>query len=274
MLLLARQTNQLQRFTQALSYAVHPILVLVDTPSQIYDWLSENISSRSALLEENKKLNTESLLLKAKLQKLDVIEKENIRLHSLLESSFTLGEQFIAASLIRVKLDPFSHMVTADKGSRYKIYPGQAVLNADGVIGQVTKVLPLTASIILITDPNHAIPVEISRTGLRTIATGSGHANQLNLPYLPHNADIVKGDLLITSGLGGLYPRGYPVAHVSTLTPAVGQAFMYAQANTVAKIESSRELLLVWSQQQPIPLLPKNIEEPLAKPNKETNNAP
>ena len=231
----------------------------VDSPSRAYEWVTEAFSSNSHLQEENNRLKVEERLLKAKLQKYEAIEHENIRLQSLLGSSFKLGEQFIAASIIRTNLDSLSQQVVIDKGSRFNILNGQAAINDEGIVGQVVNVNPLSASIILITDPNHAIPVEISRTGLRTIATGNGDNNALNLPYLPHNSDIQLNDLLITSGMGGLYPKGYPVAKVIELAPAPGEAFMAAKAKTVANIESSREVLLVWSQQQPLPIL-SNID--------------
>lgn len=229
----------------------------VDSPANAYHWVTDTFSSHAQLLADNSRLKNERLLLKAKLQKLEAIEQENVRLQSLLGSSFKLGEQFLAASIIRTNLNPLTHQVVIDKGSRFKLYKNQAALTADGVIGQVIDVNPLSASIILLSDPNHAIPIEISRTGLRTIAIGSGNNDSINLPYLPHNSDIRIDDLLITSGMGGLYPKGYPVAKVSELAPAPGQAFMIAKAKTIAKIENSHEVLLVWSQQQPIPILSK-----------------
>ncbi|MEH6504605.1 MAG: rod shape-determining protein MreC [Cycloclasticus sp.] len=254
LLLLAQKTDYLQRVKDGLSLVVHPILVIVDLPAKTYDWLTENTRGRAAVLEENRELKSEALILKAKLQKFNAIEKENTRLHSLLESSFKIGEQFISASLIKVNLNPNTQQVVIDKGHRFDLHLGQPALNEDGVIGQIIEVRPQTSSIILITDPNHAIPVEINRTGLRTIATGNGSKNTINLPYLPHNADIKSGDLLTSSGLGGVFPKGYPVATVSKLTPLQGEAFMQAEATTIAKIDNTRELLLVWSNQEPIPL--------------------
>ncbi len=193
--------------------------------------------------------------MKAKLQKFEALEKENTRLHSLLESSFKLGEQFISAELINVNQNQNTQHIIIDKGSRFNLYAGQTALNEDGVIGQIIDVNPLTSSIMLITDPNHAVPIEINRTGLRTIASGSGIQNRLTLPYLPHNTDIQIGDLLTTTGLGGVFPKGYPVGIITQLTPIAGGAFMHAEAETVAKIESIRDILLVWSKQEPIPLL-------------------
>lgn len=255
LLLLAQQTGQLARLKDGLSFIVHPVLVVVDLPGKLYTKITDSAASETELFEQNKKLKYESLILKAKLQKFEALERENTRLHSLLESSFKLGEQFMSASLIKVNQNPNTTNIVIDKGSRFNLYEGQAALNEDGIIGQIINVHPLTSSIMLITDPNHAIPIEINRTGLRTIALGNGIQNTLTLPYLPHNADIQIGDLLTTSGLGGVFPKGYPVATVSTLTPLPGEAFMYAEAKTVTKIERTRNILLVWSRQEPIPIL-------------------
>ncbi|MEO1963560.1 MAG: rod shape-determining protein MreC [Cycloclasticus sp.] len=255
LLLLAHQTNQLTRLKDSLSFIVHPVLVIVDLPSTLYDWFTQSTSDHAELLEENRTLRSSALLLKAKLQKFEALEKENTRLHSLLESSFKLGEQFISAELINVNQNQNTQHIVIDKGSRFNLYAGQTALNEDGVIGQIINVNPLTSSIMLITDPNHAIPIEVNRTGLKTIASGSGIKNILTLPYLPHNADIKIGDLLTTTGLGGVFPKGYPVGIITQLTPIAGGAFMRAEAETVAKIERIRDILLVWSKQEPIPLL-------------------
>ena len=258
---MAQKTDYLQPLKDTLSLIVHPVLLAIDVPNKSLRWIAENTADRAELLEQNKNLVSEALLLKARLQKFSALEKENTRLHNLLESSYKIGEQFISASLINVNLSANTQHIIIDKGHRFNLFIGQSVINEDGVIGQIIEVNPLSSHVMLITDPNHAIPVEINRTGLRTIATGNGTLNALNLPYLPHNADVKAGDLLITSGLGGVFPMGYPVAHVSKLAPSPGEAFMHAEATTIAKIDSTREVLLVWSNQQPVPLLPS---EPIA----------
>ena len=269
MLILGQKTDHLQTFKDGLSLIVHPVLLAIDVPNKSIRWIAENTADRAELLEQNNKLAAEALLLKARLQKFAAIEKENTRLHNLLESSYKIGEQFISASLIDVNLSANTRHIIIDKGHRFNLFEGQSVINEDGVIGQIIEVHPLSSRILLITDPNHAISVEINRTGLRTIATGSGALNMVNLPYLPHNTDIKPGDLLITSGLGGVFPMGYPVARVSKLTPSPGEAFMRAEATTIAKIDKTREVLLVWSNQQPVPLLPS---EPTT-PQQNTNDA-
>ena len=256
LLAVSYKTDYLDRFQDALSFILHPLLLTVNTPSQSLGWVSDKTMGRSALIEENNTLKADALMLKAKLQKFDAIEKENTRLHSLLESSFEIGEQFIAASLLSVNTNKNSQQVVIDKGSRFGLFLGQAALNEDGIVGQITAARPLTSDVILITDPSHAIPVEINRTGLRTIAIGTGLKNSLSLPYLPLNADIKAGDLLTSSGLGAVFPKGYPVATISSFELSGGKAFMHASATTIADIDKTHELLLVWSRRDPIPLLP------------------
>lgn len=255
MIVTDQRTEALKPIRQALSVMVHPVLTVINAPFHVLTWSSESVTGRNTLLEENRQLKSEALILKARLQKFQALETENIRLHALLESSFKLGEQFIVASLISVNMDPYQHKVIVDKGIQFDVHEGQAALDADGVMGQVIRVNPLSSEVMLITDPNHAIPVEVNRNGLRTIAVGSGQFNRLELPHLPHNADVQIGDVLTTSGLGGRFPKGYPVGVVTELEAAPGFPFMHAAAKPVAHIESSRELLLVWSNRQPIPLL-------------------
>lgn len=281
MIVADQRTEALQPVRQGISILLHPILTTLNAPFQLMVWSSESMLNRRALLEENRQLKSEALFLKAKLQKFNALEAENTRLHALLESSFKLGEQFIVTSLISVNMDPYQHKVLVDKGSQFDIFPGQAALDADGVMGQVIRVNPLSSEVMLITDPNHAIPVEINRNGLRTIAVGSGQLNRLELPHLPHNADIEIGDQLVSSGLGGRFPRGYPVGIVTELSPTPGFPFMRASAKPTAHIDSSRELLLVWSSQQPVPLLkdpvavdPKQVEEQTAEPSQPTEPQP
>ena len=133
------------------------------------------------------------------------------------------------------------------KGSLSGIFPGQPVLDAHAVMGQVTHVTPMTSTVLLITDASHALPVQVDRNGLRTIAFGTGRIHELELPHLPNNADIREGDQLVTSGLGGRFPPGYPVARVSRIEHRPGEPFASIVATPSAHLERSREVLLVWT---------------------------
>lgn len=235
-------------FTDSLKY-------LVDMPSGLINQASEATSTYSTLKKENEALREEQFINKTRLLKFDALEKENIRLRALLENSFKLGEQVLIAELISINMAPYEHIVVVNKGTRFGVHPQQPVLDANGVVGQVFRALPFTAEIMLITDPSHAIPVQVNRNGLLTIAVGSGQLNRLNLPYLPANADIQPGDLLITSGLGGTFPAGYPVAVVDNFNPADSKSFINVTATPKALLDRNRELLIVWGNKAPVQLL-------------------
>jgi rod shape-determining protein MreC len=237
-----------------LSVLVYPIQYLVDVPTRLVHGTVTSLDNYDELLSENALLKRQQLINNAKLLKFAALEKENIRLRALLDSSFKLGEQVLVAELISVNLAPYEHVVVVNKGSRFGVHAGQSVLDENGIVGQVTKALPLNAEIILITDPNHAIPVQVNRNGLHTIAIGSGQSNKLILPFLPNNADIVAGDLLITSGLGGVFPQGYPVAVVDSFVEQPDKPFAVIEAKPSAALNTSRELLIVWSNNEVIPL--------------------
>lgn len=237
-----------------LSFFVDPLKYLVDLPSALLEQTSGAFSSYGALKKENQILREEQLTHQARLLKFAALENENIRLRALLENSFKLGEQVLVAELLAMNSAPYEHIVVVNKGTRFGVHPQQPVLDANGVVGQVFRALPLTAEIMLITDPNHAIPVQVNRNGLLTIAVGSGQMNRLLLPFLPSNADIRPGDLLITSGLGGTFPQGYPVAVVDEFTTQANKAFASITATPKAQLDRNRELMIVWSNSTPIPL--------------------
>ncbi len=237
-----------------LSVLVDPLKYLVNLPTVLIEQASDSVSSFSTLKKENAKLRDEQFIDKTRLLKFDSLEKENIRLRALLENSFKLGEQLLIAELLSINTAPYENIVVVNKGTRFGVHPQQPVLDANGVVGQVFRALPFSSEIMLITDPNHAIPVQVNRNGLLTIAVGSGQLNRLNLPFLPNNADIRPGDLLITSGLGGTFPSGYPVAVVDDFTPITNKPFVNITATPKAMLDRNRELLIVWSDSSPVSL--------------------
>jgi rod shape-determining protein MreC len=242
---LDHRQHHLDSIRSALSVVVYPLQALLNLPNNAGTWFREALSTRRQLQEENASLRTQQLMLRSRLQKLEALEAENLRLRELLGSSFQLGERVLVAELMSVNLDPYKHLVALNKGDLEDVYPGQAVLDESGVMGQVIHVGPLTSSVMLITDPDHAIPVLVNRTGLRTVALGTGAINQLDLPHIPVTADIRPGDLLVSSGLGGRFPPGYPVAVVETVVQDPGQAFSRVTATPRARLDRSREVLLV-----------------------------
>lgn len=195
----------------------------------------------------NKQLHRENLLLRARLQKFDALEAENMRLRDLLGSSFKIGDRVLIAELISVDLDPYRQQIIINKGTNSGVFVGQPVLDANAVVGQVIRVTSGAATVLLITDATHALPVQVNRNGLRTIAEGTGSIDLLRFPYLANNADVRVGDLLVTSGLGGHFPPGYPVAKISSVHNEVGQPFAAVTATPNAKLQRIREVLLVWT---------------------------
>lgn len=199
------------------------------------------------LEEHNQRLHQENLILRARLQQLEALEAENMRLRDLLGSSFKIGDRVLIAELVSVDLDPSRQQVMVNKGSSSGVFVGQPVLDASAVVGQVIRLTPGTATVLLITDAAHALPVQVNRNGLRTIAEGTGLINRLQLPHLPNNADIRVGDLLVTSGLGGHFPPGYPVAQVTEVRNEPGKPFATVIATPNAHLQRIREVLLVWT---------------------------
>lgn len=244
-----------QRMPEPVSYTlsavVYPIRAVADLPFEIGDLLSRELSGRRQLMVENERLQAQHLLNEARLQKLDALEEENIRLRQLLASSYEMDEPVLIAELMRVDLDPYSHLVQIGKGARDGVFRGQPVLDAKGVVGQVDKVGPFSAMVRLITDPSHAIPVRVNRNGIRSVAVGTGNLHELKLTSLPNNTDIRPGDLLVTSGLGGRFPRGYPVARVISVTTDPGPAFARVVARPTAALDRLQEVLLIKRDQKP-----------------------
>jgi rod shape-determining protein MreC len=251
--------KNLESVRDALSVLVYPIQLTVELPSSISDWFSESLSTRRELQEQVDSLRTQQIIQKAQMQKLAALETENIRLRELLDSSFEIGERVLIAELMSVNLDPYKHQIVINRGELHNVYPGQPLVDANGVMGQIVHAGPYTSTAILITDTAHAIPIQVNRNGLRSIALGSGAIDRLELPYIPNSADIQAGDLLTTSGLGGHFPPGYPVATVATVEHDPGNAFAKVIATPLAHLDRSREVLLVWPNVAVIEETPINI---------------
>jgi len=243
--------HHLESIRSTLSLFIYPLQYAVSLPFSAADWAGDKLSTRENLLEENAQLRTQQKLLMAQLQKLSALKVENIRLRELLKSSKNITEHVLIAELLAVDLEPFTRKIVVNKGSGDEVYRGQPLLDAEGIMGQIIHVNPFSSTAMLITDPNHAIPVHVNRNGLRAIALGTGAPDVLDIPYLPNSADIEVGDLLTSSGLGGRFPRDYPVATVTTVVKDPSKPYAVVKAKPTALLETSREVLLVWSQESP-----------------------
>ncbi len=238
--------HQLDMVRNTLSYLLYPLQYTIDFPVRAWYWADETLSTQQSLLEENRKLKALHLQSRVQLQKLDILEKENASLRELMSATPKVSEPVLIAEIMGVDVDPYRQLLVLNKSSRDGIYAGQPVIDAQGVMGQIISVNAASSMMMLITDVSHALPIQINRTGLRSIAFGAGKLDYLELRHIPHNADIVNGDLLISSGLGGRFPPNYPVAIVTHIEREPGEPFAYVRAEPLALLDRSREVLLVW----------------------------
>ena len=244
---LDHRQNHLDAVRKGLGAAVYPIQLIVDAPVRLWVWLRESTTARNDLQLEVGRLKAERLLTNARLQRLTALEAENARLRALLEARAKVRDEVRVAEIMAVDANPYEHNLVIDIGSTDGVYDGQAIVDADGVVGQVIETGLMTAQAVLISDTDHALPVEVNRNGLRTIAVGTGEIDRLDLPFLPNNADIRAGDLLVTSGLGGAFPAGYPVAVVDSVTRIPQEPFADVTAKPAAALDQVREVMLIWS---------------------------
>lgn len=236
------QMNQARSY---LSLLITPLQWVVDTPAQVADELSDVLVTRKELVDENRRLRQEALLLKQRVQQVSSLTAENVRLRELLAGRQRLEQDVVLTELIGVNPDPFQHQIILNRGSEDDVYVGQAVLDSGGIMGQIVELSHYTSRAMLITDSRHAIPVEVNRNGFRSIALGNGSFSELELGHVPDTADIREGDLLVSSGLGGRFPKGYPVAKVTSVKRDPGQPFALVKAMPAAMLNKSRHLLLV-----------------------------
>jgi len=227
------------------------VQIAVASPFQGWDWFRESVSSRGALRADKARLEAELRLAQFRLQRYEALEAESQRLRALRDSTAGVTDRFVIGDVMDVDLDAFRERVLVDKGAQDGLFVGQAVLDAGGVFGQVARVGQLTSEVILLSDATHAIPVQVNRNGLRTIAVGTGDMGRLKLPYLPTSADVVAGDLLVTSGLGGGFPAGYPVGTVAEVKRDPAQSLADVDVKPAAALDRSRELMFVWLKSQP-----------------------
>lgn len=238
----------------ALSIVVDPLRYLVNLPSDITSWTADSLSSRANLTTENQTLRTQNQLLQARLQKFASLQAENANLRALLKSVEKNEAQFervLIAEILSVDLDPYRRLLVINKGSNDEVYIGQPIVGAQGVMGKIVHVGPLTSTAMLITDPNHALPVQVNRNGVRAIAVGDPKHNYLSLIHQPNNADIMVDDLLVTSGLGCIFPPGYPAGRVIEIKTNPSLPFAEILVEPTAQLDRNREVLLVWPSHLP-----------------------
>lgn len=251
---LDHRTEYVRHVRAGLAVIVYPLQYLVSVPANFLDWTGETLASRETLQEQNTDLRRENQALRSQLHKLTFIEAENRHLRELLQSSKRIGERVLIAELLSVDLDPYRRQVVINKGDQDDLlYRGQPLVDAYGVMGKLIHVNPFSSTAMLITDPNHALPLQVNRNGLRAVAVGMGSEGLLELLHLPNNADIQVGDLLVTSGLGCVFPAGYPAARVLEVDTNPSLPFARVIAEPLAHLDRSREVLLVWPSLETLP---------------------
>jgi rod shape-determining protein MreC len=242
------RSDLLDGFRAGLGYLTTPIFVLADAPSRALESMTRWFANRSSMREEIDRLSREQLLLKAQIQKMAALATENERLRSLLGSAGKLEDNVLVAELIGTDPDPARLQVILDKGSDVGVFVGQPLLDAQGLMGQVIEVSPTSSRALLITDSSHSVPVQVNRNNIRIIAAGTGRVDELELLNVPNTADIIPGDLLVSSGLGRRFPVGYPVGTVTQVIHDPGKSFAIVKAYPAARLDQSRHVLLVYTE--------------------------
>jgi rod shape-determining protein MreC len=228
-----------------LMVVLQPLQLIANAPSMLYDSTNEYFSTHHRLLNENQFLRKQALIQAISLQKMKALTLENTNLRQLLAANQSLEEFSQLGEILHVGRDPFTKKIIVNRGSNQQVVDGAAVVDAKGVIGQVTRTYPASSEVTLITDKSLTIPIQIERNGLRAIAFGHGRDNTLDLPFLPANVDIKPGDKLITSGIDGVYPKGLAVATVTDIQTRADSPFARIVCIPTGGIENHKQVLIV-----------------------------
>ena len=259
-----QKQNHLETVRSVITTVAWPLRWLVHSPVAAGVWLGTTFATRERLLEENRAFREQQALLDLRLLRYEALEQENQRLRSLNRALGPEAPKATMAEVLRVDLGPFRQRVIINSGTLAGVFVGQAVVDAGGIVGQVRRAGLVSSEVILLSDPEHAIPVQVNRTGLRTIVSGTGQPATLSLPYLSRNADVRVGDLLLSSGLGGVFPPGYPVARVTEVRRDPAEPLAVIRAEPLAALDRDREVLLLDYVEPPVDV--DAVAEPTTPP--------
>lgn len=265
LMLVDARFKQLAPLRTALAAVLEPLQQVAVTPIIIAENVQRFAVTTASLQQENRALKTNQRELAAKLLRYQALEAENTNLRALLDIRQRLHEKMVAAEIIYEGQDPLTRKVIIDRGRMQGIEAGQAAIDSVGVIGQVTRVFPMSSEVTLLTDRDNAVPVQVLRTGMRAIIFGEGQ-DQLKLPYLATNADIMKGDVLVTSGVDGVYPAGLPVAVVTRVDRNPAFPFAQVSCQPSAGVDRTRQLFILTGHH--IPVIPEEAKHPVTEPHK------
>jgi len=250
LMMLDHRGHQLERIRAALMVVVYPLQLVASVPAALYYGVTSIVTADGELQARNEQLEAERQMLLARLQKFEALESENDRLRTMLGAATRVADRALVAELMGVSLEPFSRRILVRRGAADGVSVGQPVIDAYGIVGQVTHVAPHVSTVTLITDPSHAIPVLNNRSGLRAVVFGSGEQDSLTVPYLSGTADIKEGDLLVSSGMGGVFPAGYPVAVVTAVEHDPSEGFLRVRVRPAAQLNHGKQVLLIWPGQR------------------------
>lgn len=245
--------NYLDRVRYGLGYLTTPVYWVADIPTRVSFLIDDVFVSRTDLLEENEELREELLVAQRELQLLESLASENNRLRDLRAATQVIEGEVLPAEIINVSPDPFSKRVLINKGEDDGVFIGQALVDANGLMGQVDEVLPFSSWVLLITDSHHVTPVEVNRNGERALARGTRTtASELELEFVTQTQDMLAGDLLVSSGMGQVYPKNYPVAEIISVYSDPGQDFATVKARPLAQMASTRHVMLVFESEETV----------------------
>tara|TARA_B100001250_G_scaffold7726_1_gene6517 strand:+ start:1739 stop:2485 length:747 start_codon:yes stop_codon:yes gene_type:complete len=239
------QGNYTVKLRSYLSASLYPIQYLVNLPNQLQESLYANFLNREEIISQNQRLKEENLNLKSQMQKIYRLESENKRLYELIDSKPKTENTYLFADIISTSKILNRHQILINRGSSDGIKLGSSIVNADGIVGHVIRDQIFASEVLLISDLEHAIPIEIVRTGLRGIAIGTGEFNKLRINTLPTNTDLQKEDIIITSGLGGRYPEGFPVGTVKEISSETGNPFLEVEILSFANLKTINEVWVI-----------------------------
>lgn len=241
--------RQLESIRYLLSLPIQPLQRLATTlynePGILWDDFSTYIDSQGNLARENQQLRQQQTLYATQLLQMQILQTENTQLRKLLDVSEHADFPMQMAEIVYVERDIFKRKVFVDKGSQKNVAAGQVVMDETGVIGQVTRVFPWLSEVTLITDKDHAVPIQVLRTGLRAVVFGAGDISNLSLRYMPISSDLQVGDILVTSGIDGTYPPGLPVAKVTQIERDPAYPFAKISCTPLAGVDQQRQLMII-----------------------------
>jgi rod shape-determining protein MreC len=263
--------GMLKPLRQGLTMVLYPIEQLLILPRDAVIWFVRYASTASDIVGQRVTLERKEIENSDSLLQVEQLRIENESLRSLFDLRKSIKHKTVAAQISHETRDAFSNRIVIDRGSQHGLAPGHPVINAQGVVGQVARVSPITAEVSLVTDPSLMIPVALPRSGLRSLASGTGDGQQVELKYLNINAEVEVGDVLVTSGLDGLYPSGLPVAKINRVERAGSGQFPRITSTPVAPIGTLQHVLVILIDQELIPPAPRELDRPIPKARSEMN---